>query len=263
MDIKAYIASGILELYVAGALSEKENLEVRAHALKHPEIQSEIEAIEHTVLLLAKRSSPGVSKEGFNGIEERIAAKTIPLERKTPISTYMAWAASVVFAVGLLWMYVENSRLDSAIEVTNKEKETLEERLFDLNEAVAEKEALEQLLNDLRSKDIQVVALGGQVVSPTSFAKAYWNETNQKVYIDAKGLPEPPSGYDYQVWSLTLEPLTPTSIGLLEDFASNDTGIFELENENTSEAFGITLEPEGGSESPNLEQLYTLGTVGP
>ena len=37
---------------------------------------------------------------------------------------------------------------------------------------------------------------------------------------------------------------------------------FTLENANESEAFGITLEPEGGSETPTLEQLYTLGAVG-
>ncbi len=32
-------------------------------------------------------------------------------------------------------------------------------------------------------------------------------------------------------------------------------------NPNDSEAFGITLEPEGGSKMPSLDQLYTLGTV--
>ncbi len=47
----------------------------------------------------------------------------------------------------------------------------------------------------------------------------------------------------------------------LDDFASNDNRVFELPNANETEAFGITLEPEGGSESPTLEQLYTLGVV--
>ena len=37
MNSKEYIASGILELYVAGALSEKENEEVHAMMQKHPE----------------------------------------------------------------------------------------------------------------------------------------------------------------------------------------------------------------------------------
>ncbi len=34
-----------------------------------------------------------------------------------------------------------------------------------------------------------------------------------------------------------------------------------LQNTNESEAFGIRLEPAGGSESPTMEQLYTLGVV--
>jgi hypothetical protein len=38
------------------------------------------------------------------------------------------------------------------------------------------------------------------------------------VYVDASGLPEPPEGMVYQVWALKLDPLTPTSIGLLENF---------------------------------------------
>ncbi|MEL6919223.1 MAG: anti-sigma factor, partial [Bacteroidota bacterium] len=37
--------------------------------------------------------------------------------------------------------------------------------------------------------------------------------------------------------------------------------IFAVTNLNESEAFGITLEPAGGSESPTLEQLYALGTI--
>ena len=47
----------------------------------------------------------------------------------------------------------------------------------------------------------------------------------------------------------------------LEDFVDDDNKVFALANPNESEAFGITLEPAGGSESPNLEQLYALGVA--
>ena len=40
MDVKEYIASGKLELYVAGALSTEENLEVQHYAIQYPEIMS-------------------------------------------------------------------------------------------------------------------------------------------------------------------------------------------------------------------------------
>ena len=76
------------------------------------------------------------------------------------------------------------------------------------------------------------------------------------------GLPEPPEGMVYQVWSLKLKPaLTPTSIGLLSDFTTENNKLFAVSNTGNAEAFGITLEPTGGSKSPTMEQLYTLGAV--
>ena len=38
METNTYIESGVLELYIAGALSEKENEQVYALIQKHPEI---------------------------------------------------------------------------------------------------------------------------------------------------------------------------------------------------------------------------------
>ena len=79
--------------------------------------------------------------------------------------------------------------------------------------------------------------------------------------MDAAGLPEPPEGMVYQVWALKLNPLTPTSIGLLDNFRVNDQKMFAVDNATDAEAFGITLEPKGGSLTPTMEQLYTLGKV--
>jgi hypothetical protein len=84
----------------------------------------------------------------------------------------------------------------------------------------------------------------------------YWNKV---VYVDAAGLPEPPKGMVYQVWALKLNPLTPTSIGLLDKFDDNNQRIFAVNNTGDAEAFAITLEPAGGSLNPTMEQLYTLG----
>ncbi|NKI32719.1 anti-sigma factor [Croceivirga thetidis] len=260
MDIKAYIASGILELYVAGLLSEQENLEVHRYAQQYPEIQSEIEAIEAAILALSKSASPNLPSNSFDIIKPRLG-KVVDLpkaEKKSNWPKYLGWVAAVIFAGGLVWMYLENEKLKNEIEVVSEEKRSLEEQILDARNEVVN---AEELLNQLRDQNVAVVALGGQAVSPESFAKAYWNKAEQKVYIDAQSLPEPPPGFTYQVWSLKLNPLTPTSIGLLDDFANNETGLFELPNPNESEAFGITLEPEGGSESPTLDQLYTLGIV--
>ena len=118
-----------------------------------------------------------------------------------------------------------------------------------------------ELINQLREPNLIIEKLGGQGEFEQTFAKVYWNKNEQKILIDAKGLPEPPEDQEYQVWSLTLNPLTPTSLGLLKEFNTNDEKIFSLENQNESQAFGITLEPKGGSDSPTMEQLYVLGIV--
>ena len=263
MDVKEYIASGKLELYVAGALSPEENLEVQHYAIQYPEIRKEIEEIEKAILELTKAASPKMPKNGFAKVKAEID-DVIPFtpqasSKGTPWGSYLGWAASILLAIGLFWMYTENSKLKSEIELTNQEKQSLEDILSDTQEEITSKETL---LQEIRDRNVAVVALGGQTVSPESYAKAYWNKEENKVIIDAQGLPEPPDGFTYQVWSLKLNPLTPTSIGLLDDFASQDTKLFTLENANESEAFGITLEPEGGSENPTLDQLYTLGAVG-
>ncbi len=266
MDVEKYIASGILELYVSGALSPQENEEVLSYARQHPEIQEEIEAIEAIFLTLTQKASPGMAPTAFEHITSKIQrddnVPTIALDTntKTHWSSYLGWAASILLAVGLVWTYLQNDQLKSDIEVTNQTLEQLEDTLSNVRTQIADKETI---LQELRNKDVSMVVLQGQAVSPTSYAKVFWNTTDDKVTIDAQGLPEPPEGYDYQVWSLTLNPLTPTSIGVLTDFDSNETKLFALENANESQAFGITLEPEGGSETPTLEQLYTLGTVGP
>lgn len=127
--------------------------------------------------------------------------------------------------------------------------------------ALEDAEKAKELLAVLRDKDVSRIPLQGQNAAPGAYATVYWNKEENRAYIDAKELPEPPRGKVYQVWSLKLEPLTPTSIGLLEDFMTDDNKIFTLENANQSEAFGITLEPEGGSETPSMDQLYVLGTV--
>lgn len=260
MDEQKYIASGILDLYVAGILSEKENLEIAGYAKEYPAIQKEIEEIEASIMALSKKASPGL-KYPFPSLMDKInnEVKVISInEKRSPLMLYVGWAASILLAVGLFWLYQQNQDLKSNIQVVERQNNTLEEQIANTDSSLEE---TKELLNTLRDKNISVISLGGQEVSPASYAKAYWNKEDKKVFIDAKGLPEPPDGFVYQVWSLKLSPLTPTSMGLLEDFAADENKVFALNNPNDSEAFGITLEPEGGSESPTLEQLYTLGVV--
>ena len=261
MDVANYIDSGILELYVAGQLSEKENLEIARLAELHPEIKSEIERIEEAVKILAENLSD-IKASSFESIRPRLGQTEIKGEKVRPLPwlAYTGWAAAVIVGLGLFYTYQQNQELQQVVDTRNQELIELKDSVSSTHERLVETNGL---LDKLRDRDLSVISLAGQQVAPNSYAKVYWNKDQDRVFVDAKGLPEPPRGMVYQVWSLTLNPLTPVSIGLLDEFDTNDQRLFELANANESEAFGITLEPAGGSEAPTMEQLYALGAVSP
>ena len=265
MDIQEYISSGILELYVYGALTEAESREVSKALKEHPEIRKEVEEIEDALQRLSASAAPAYNAEAVlasirQKLEQKEAPKVIEIERdkETNWVSYIGWAATVLLLVGLFFVFEDKNDLREQLNAERAKTARMEQQIADARDNA---DKAEELLAVLRDKNVSKVPLQGQNVAPEAYAAVYWNKEEKKAYIDAKDLPEPPRGKVYQVWSLKLEPLTPTSIGLLDEFSLDDNKIFTLENANESQAFGITLEPEGGSESPTMDQLYVLGAV--
>lgn len=265
MKAKKHIDSGILELYIAGALSEKENQQVYDLMIEYPEILEEVRAIEKSITILTSHVAPKNTENSFKDIlikmvqEKEDSTKIIPINTsKNKWLTFTGWAAAFVIGSTLILSVNKNANLQGELDVINKAKEQYEVTLDETKSYLAENK---KILSVIRNKDIITVPLQGQEVSPESYAKVYWNKNTKNVYLDLQGLPTPPKGKVYQVWSLKLNPLAPTSLGTIDNFTANNTKIFTIENPNESQAFGITLEPAGGSKTPTLEQLYTLGAV--
>ncbi|WP_264521419.1 anti-sigma factor [Flavobacterium sp. N1994] len=262
MENKEYIESGILELYVYGLLSEAENDEVTAMSQKNPEIKAEIISIEKAIINLSSSFSPFISHAQFEKIKAQLElkhGKVVDFKSRSNRLNYLGWAASLALLVGIGFQYNKLTQSNEQLKVKENEKLNLEKTLVTVE---SKSKATESALNVIRDENNTVISLGGQAAAPTAKAKIYWNKQTQVVYVDASGLPEPPEGKVYQIWSLKLLPqLTPTSIGLLSDFQANQSKVFAVDKTTGAEAFGITLEPAGGSKSPTMEQLYTLGKV--
>ncbi len=260
MDIKSYINSGILELYVYGALSEEESAEVTRILKQYPEILEEVEEIERSLMNLSAAVAPGDPEYLINSIKEKLNGQTkvYPISRRKNWSAYIGWAASILLMFGLFYMFNKNNELRESLQSMQADKVRMESEIAGARD---DAQKTRELLNVLRDRDILKIPLPGQEVAPEAYATAYWDRETNTTYIDARDLPRPPAGMVYQVWSLELQPLTPTSIGLLDDFEEDQNKIFALENTNVSQAFGITLEPEGGSDTPTMDQLYALGVI--
>ncbi|AWM12597.1 anti-sigma factor [Flavobacterium sp. NRK F10] len=260
MNSRELIDSGTLELYVFGKLSEKENETIAEMAKQYPEVQDEILAIENAVINLSQSVAPHLSATNYEKIRTRLLDKhkVVPISQKKSWISYTGWAAAAIFVLGFGFQFYKLNQTKSTIDQLSVEKSKMQESIVDLE---LKKQEAQNILTVLRDQNNIQITLNGQEVAPYAFAKAYYNKETKDVFIDAAGLPDPPKGKVYQVWGLKLDPLTPKSIGLLKGFAISNSKIFKVEKVDDAEAFGITLEPEGGSISPTLEQLYTLGKV--
>ena len=260
MESKELIESGKLELFVFGLLDESECKEILLLAKEFPEIQDEINEIEKAMIQLSSSFSRNIPTNVYDKIKSAIFS---PHTKSVDIHSHPYFnfksIASICAILGLA-IFGLNYYLKF-----NETKMALSHEIPRLNhtiDALSAKNSLaERVISVMKDSKNRMVLLAGQTVSPSSYAKVYWNQSTKSVYIDASGLPTPPEGKVYQVWALKLNPLTPTSIGLLDKFASNDLSFFELNATESAEAFGITLEPAGGCASPTMEQLYTLGQI--
>ena len=262
MNPKEIIESGKLEMYVCGALPPDEALEVEEAIETYPEVKREAELIEESLLHLAETVSPTLQAMTWSNILNAIKnGKNVDNTkvRGLNLSAITGWAAAILFMGGIMWMLKKTNDLNNSLKVTTTENIVLKEGKTTVENQLTE---TSEILEVLRSKDYQAYTLpGNQAVAPQAFAKVYFNKKDNVAYIDTNGLPAPPRGKVYQVWSLKMEPLTPTSVGLISLENQTSEGIYKFVNFPDPEAFGITLEPEGGSETPTLSQLYILGTI--
>jgi anti-sigma-K factor RskA len=262
MNTQEYIDSGILELYVYGVLDEKDTIEIASLEQSNSAIKLEIIAIEKSIINLSGSFAPKISAERYQKIKTALElgfGRVIEMQPQSNTKAYLGWAASFAILLGAGYLYVQLNESQNTIATIETQKSELQKSVVDLQ---FENQETSTALNIVRDSENTVVTLGGQAVAPKSFARIYWNQEKQTVFVDASGLPTPPEGKVYQIWSLKLVPtLTPTSIGLLDDFNENGQKIFAVDGTIGAEAFGITLEPDGGSTSPTMEQLYVLGKV--
>lgn len=101
-NVQEYIASGILEMYASGNISEQESKEVEAMAAEHPEIRKELDgisnAIEAYAMANARPVNPTVKPFLMAVIDytERIKGGEAPampplLHEKSRVEDYSEW----------------------------------------------------------------------------------------------------------------------------------------------------------------------------
>lgn len=288
MDVQAYIESGVLELYVSGALTEQEMREVERMAHQYPAIKQELDEIENSFFEMAnelhtgpraslkdellknvKMSVTGTTQK--NIVSEKVVvnselveqkeetAKVINLPKKKSNTYKYALAASLALLIAST----------STLLVVYNSLTNTEEKLVDLqtkyNESTTRLASLktsydesQNMIGSLRAADVQKLKLDGLAISPESEAMVHWDKATKKVILDPMNLPRTDETHDYQLWAIVDG--KPVDLGTFSP-GDNELNIYLMKSIEAPQAFAITLEPKGGSENPTMEQMYVMGKI--
>lgn len=281
MNIGEYIASGILESYVLGQLSQNEMKAVEEMAAKYPAIKQELSAIEQGLEAFAMDLKVKPPSHLKNKIKAELFKQESPSEQKEPIIASspsanaaqesdntvikqlrfykLAFAASLALLIGSAILNVILATQSSELDTNIKELMVQNNEIIDELSAEREKTiALNEIWNNVSEPGMQSLTLEGQAIDPSASARVYWNSGTGQVFIYPVNLKTPPTGKQYQLWAIVDG--VPIDAGVF-DVASGIAGIQRMKSFNSASAFAVTLEVEGGSPTPTLEQMYVMGAV--
>lgn len=281
MNIGEYIASGILESYVLGQLSQSEMIAVEEMAAKYPAIRQELSAIEQGLEAFAMDLKVKPPSHLKNKIKAELFKQESPADHPSSSSIpppssgiskgldnsivkqlrfyKLAFAASLALLIGSSILNVILATQSSELDTNNKELMVQNREIIDELSSEREKTfALNEIWNSVSEPGMQSLTLEGQAIDPSASARVYWNSGTGQVFIYPVNLKTPPSGKQYQLWAIVDG--VPVDAGIF-DVASGIAGIQRMKSFNKAQAFAVTLEVEGGSSTPTLGQMYVMGAV--
>jgi anti-sigma-K factor RskA len=249
VNLKEYIASGIIESYVMGLASESERAEFEQMCAQYPELVAERRKFEVSLEDYASAQAVRPPTE----VKAKILKAIITMENsKSPRSIGLlrfVAAAAVILLIGMVVLYYQVSQRNKDLASTNK---ALTDRV-NQDEAAIDKIKMEGSV--VGNPNATVVNMVGTRIAPKSSANVYWDSTNSSVYLVVKNMPQLPSDKQYQLWALIDN--KQKSLGVFD--ATDKNIILKMDSTKKAQAFAITIEKKGGNPTPTLDSLTSMG----
>jgi anti-sigma-K factor RskA len=272
-NIKAYIESGILELYVLGDISAEEKLQVEDMALKYPEIRAEITEIERSMEFYAEEHAiepPADLRQRVLGSllvnlgddntftkavthQDDDHVKSLPVTRVNNFYKY-AFAACLTLLLVSVYGLVN---LYSKLQDSNTQLTALQTDKIRIANQV---NLMDSKLDMYRDTTYKVLRLKGLPKTPTAAMILAWNSVSKKVIVDVQSikLPKNDKQHQYQLWALVNG--KPVDMGIFNVPEADTAGVKEMKTIAAAQGFAVTLEPMGGSVNPTMDQMVVIGT---
>ena len=264
MDLNHYISSGILEAYALGLATEQEVKEVECLSSIYPEIQAHLQELDQHLIELTTRYQLKPSrhvKESTFAELDREFARTITSTSTTSTKTeqkqrsIQPWwiAACIALLAAVGYLFFQNQQFQNQLNDQQAQLEQSQKQFSDAQQELTIANEKSEIITHPNTKQVQLASSENE---SEFLANVFWN-AEQSRFLVSNNLPKAPAGKQYQFWAIVNG--NPQDMGVmpLDDNADYTNSIsFE-----TVDAFAITLEDEGGSPTPNMDQLKAIGTI--
>jgi anti-sigma-K factor RskA len=254
VNTREIIDSGKLELYVCGALSEREMREIALLADLNADLREEIARIENDLVTYAESFEKAPNQETLDKVLKNIKAgtKTFQVDFKRNRFSW-AYAASII---GFLLMggttfyfWKQTQDLQKQLQAMTPLTDTVRV----LKDQIAHNATEIEFLNRSSTRKYKLQGIEGRD-SINNYIVLYWCPIEKQVAVSPGNLPQPPSGMGYQLWAIVDG--KPVSLGMLEM-----KDLQPMLRAAGAEAFGVTLEKAGGAAQPNMEELRVFRKI--
>jgi anti-sigma-K factor RskA len=268
VNINEIISSGLLESYVLGTASAEETELVNDLCKKQPELNTEIELIEAALINYSAQSIKPINEEVKQKISDQLFKRgnnsetgttIIPLQAPPVLRFYKVGIAASLLLLVASGVYI--SSLHNKLNKLNGEIAELSSSKSYLADELKVQQASITTLNSqfriISNPKFKAIALNGMNSMATHSALIHWNAETNEVYFDAQAMPMSPINKQYQLWAIVNG--KPVNAGMI-DLAS--TTVFQkMKLIKGAQAFAVTIENMGGSQSPTIETMCLLGNV--
>ncbi len=277
MNLSEIIESGLIELYAMNALSAAEAAQVEAWAAEFPEVRAEIEEAQSALELYAQAHAvePSVDMKAkimanFEADIKDIAdiedSKDIGTPKTDSLSItpqnapsgnnlgkIVPWAIAAMSLVAAVSFFMKAN--NTTAQLADCQKESVQ--LADKQQVIVDLQQKMNVLRDTNTKGIDLRNAPNPALPKDLLVKIYWNAKDKATLLTILNLPKPPKGKQYQLWAIEGKN-APIDAGMI---AYDETAVQPMKGFDKVDTFAITLEDEGGSVVPTLEQMYVAGVT--
>ncbi len=254
MNTKEIIESGKLELYVCGALSEREMREIALLADLNADLREEISRIENDLVNYAESFERAPNQQTLDKVLKNIKTgnKTFQVDFKKSRFNW-AFAAGItgflLMSSATFYFWKQTQNLEKKIQALTPLNDTVQV----LKTEIAENDTEIEFLNRSSTRKFKLVGIEG-TDSVAHYILIYWCSIKKDLCLSPGNLAKPSTGMQYQLWAMVDD--KPVSLGLL-----SMQQLQPMNRIQRAEAFCITLEKEGGALAPTMQQLKVFRKI--